>query len=690
MSALASRFGFLPKFDRATVLFSVNSFAAAMLALYIGFALGLPRPYWAMTTAYIVSQPLSGAVRSKAIYRLVGTLLGAAAAVALVPNLVNSPLLLSLALALWVGGCLTVSLLDRTPRSYLLMLAGYTAAIIGFPSVNQPGGIFEVAVSRVVEIGLGITCATLVHSLIFPRAVGDMLQDRLAAWLGEADRWALDVLKGQDEAAMARDRRHLAAAASEIHMLAVHLPFDTSRLRETTGVVRAFHDRLMLLIPLLSGLAERMSALRDVAHPQARAAIDAVVAWIESGSRRDEALALAERLRGLARARPDDSWNALLVESLLARLAETVMALGEAHALMARINDPDAPLSPGLEASAVSAGRRRLHSDLPLALLSGGAAVLAILASCAAWILLGWGDGASAPVMAAVFCCFFAAMDDPVPAIKNFGVFTLLSLPLAAIYMFAILPAIDGFPMLLMVMASPLIAMGLYVPNPKHMGSALAMIIGFCNAMTLQESFTADFAAFLNGNLGQFVGLMAAITVTAGLRSMGAEASARRLLGRNWRGLARLSKARAAPEPTAFAGVLVDRLALLTPKLAEVGPREDLVGVDALRDLRVGMNMVAVQAARPDLPRERRSTVDAALEAVGDHFAALAQGWARPPGVAVLARLDDALREVTQLAANDDAPDTAVQGVTGLVGLRRNLFPDAPAFVADPSLEPAA
>ena len=76
------------KLDRSA-LFSLNSFAAAMLALYIGFALGLPRPYWAMTTAYIVSQPLSGAVRSKAVYRVLGTLLGGAVSVALVPALVN-------------------------------------------------------------------------------------------------------------------------------------------------------------------------------------------------------------------------------------------------------------------------------------------------------------------------------------------------------------------------------------------------------------------------------------------------------------------------------------------------------------------------------------------------------------------------------------------------------------------------
>ncbi|EJL27523.1 putative membrane protein [Caulobacter sp. AP07] len=674
----------MPKFDRWTLLFSLNSFAAAMLALYVGFALGLPRPYWAMTTAYIVSQPLAGAVRSKAVYRLLGTLLGATAAVAMVPNLVNAPVLLCLAMALWVGGCLTISLLDRTPRSYVLMLAGYTAAIIGFPAVSQPGGVFEIAVSRVIEIGLGILCATLVHSLVFPRPVGAMLQGRLAAWLGEADRWALDLLRGSDEQAIARDRRHLAAAASEIRLLAVHLPFDTSRLRETTGAVRAFHDRMTLLIPLLSGLSDRMAALREVRDAKARAALDEVVAWIEAGAPREPGLALVERLEALAEARRDAGWRALLIESLLVRLAQAVSALNEAHALMARLRDPDAPLSQALEAAATGA-RRRMHSDFPLALLSGGAATVAILLSCLAWIGFGWGDGAAAPIMAAVFCCFFAALDDPVPAIKNFGLFSLVSLPLAALYMFAVLPALDGFPLLVVAMAAPLLILGLYIPDPRTMGAALAVIMGFCNALALQESFSADFASFLNGNLGQFVGLLIAIMVTAGMRSMGADASARRLLGRTWKGLARLARSRAAPDPAAFAAVLVDRLGLLTPKLAMAGPRDDLTGVDALRDLRVGMNLVAIQAARPDLSRGGQARIDAVLDGVGDHFSALATGRGAPPTPDLLARLDTALREAASRSAAPHSP----WGVAGLVGLRRNLFPDAPAPDLSLAPEPA-
>lgn len=668
----------LPKLDWRTLLFSVNSFAAAMLALYVGFALGLSRPYWAMTTAYIVSQPLAGAVRSKAVYRVLGTILGAAAAVALVPNLVNAPWLLSLALALWVGGCLTISLLDRTPRSYVLMLAGYTAAIIGFPSVSQPGAIFDVAVARVIEIGLGILCATLVHSLVFPQPVGAVLKQRLSAWMNEADRWALDVLRERDNRTIARDRRHLAGAASEIRMLAVHLPFDTSHLRETTGVVRALQERMLLLVPLLSGLGDRMEALHDVRDHRVRGALNAVIDWIEAGSPPEAGRTLVADLEGLAAQRADASWSSLLMESLLVRLSEAVRALGESHALMARLDDPSAPLSPELEASSRATAQRPMHADLPLALLSGGAAVIAIMLSCATWILAGWGDGAVAPIMAAVFCCFFAAMDDPVPAIKNFGLFTLFSLPLAALYMFAILPAIDGFPMLALTMAPPLVFLGLYVPDPKRMGSALAMIIGFCNALTLQETFTADFATFLNGNLGQFVGLFFAIMVTATLRSMGVDAAARRLLVRTWRNLSRLARSRQAPEPAAFAAILVDRLGILTPKLAESGPGPDFVGVDALRDLRVGMNLVAVQTARPDLSPDGKDRLDAALDGVGDHFAALAAGRRPAPGAELLARIDAAL---SGLSASPAA--SAVHGVSGLVGLRRNLFPEASAFAPE-------
>ena len=59
-----------PIFSRAELLFALKCFAAAMLAFGVASWAGLPRPFWAMMTSYIVANPLAGAVRSKAVFRL--------------------------------------------------------------------------------------------------------------------------------------------------------------------------------------------------------------------------------------------------------------------------------------------------------------------------------------------------------------------------------------------------------------------------------------------------------------------------------------------------------------------------------------------------------------------------------------------------------------------------------------------
>ena len=122
----------------AELLFAFKTFAGAMAALFISLWLGLDNPYWTMATAFIVSQPFAGAMRSKAIYRFCGTLIGGTAAVVLVPNLVNAPVLLSLAMAIWIGLCLYIALLDRSPRSYTFMLAATPPALSAFPPSPRP------------------------------------------------------------------------------------------------------------------------------------------------------------------------------------------------------------------------------------------------------------------------------------------------------------------------------------------------------------------------------------------------------------------------------------------------------------------------------------------------------------------------------------------------------------------------
>ena len=92
--------------------------------------------------------------------------------------------------ALWTAGFLFLSLLDPTPRSYLFMLAGYSLPLIALPTVSAPGTVFDVAVARVTEITIGIVCASLVNSLVFPIRVGPLLGNRAQAWMRDAGVWA--------------------------------------------------------------------------------------------------------------------------------------------------------------------------------------------------------------------------------------------------------------------------------------------------------------------------------------------------------------------------------------------------------------------------------------------------------------------------------------------------------------------
>src|SRR3569623_2543613 len=169
---------------RREVVVSLKSFAAAMLALYISLRLNFSQPIWSVTTVYIVSQPLAGMVLSKSVYRVLGTVIGAVASLVFVALFNNSPDLFCLALALWLGLGPTITIYLRdAPQAYVGMLAGYSAALIGLPAALAPDTAFDFAVSRCLEISIGIGCATLMHHLLFPLRVGDALRKALNATL---------------------------------------------------------------------------------------------------------------------------------------------------------------------------------------------------------------------------------------------------------------------------------------------------------------------------------------------------------------------------------------------------------------------------------------------------------------------------------------------------------------------------
>ena len=677
-----------PRFSRAEFLFSLKSFAAAMLAMYIANRAGLPRPFWAMLTSYVVAAPMAGNVRSKALYRFCGTLIGCTATVLMVPALANAPELLTLALALWVGGCLYLSLQDRTARSYVFMLAGYTAALIGFPSVETPLALFDNAVARVEEIGLGILCATLVHSLVLPVGMAPTLLGVLDRGLRDARQWFADVLRRPqgDAAPLATDRQRLAGDITQLRLLSTHVPFDTSHLRWTAGAIGAMQDALAALTPALSAVEDRLQALAEAEGalaPDVAATLARTAQWLQADrapGAADRDAALAPLLAALHDLGADPAvgtpWARALRIGLAVRLEELVRGWSDCETLRRQIDDGLAGAAAPLRRTAAF-DNRVLHKDTGLALLSSFAAVLAICLCSAFWIATAWPSGSAAAMMAAVFCSFFATMDDPVPAINNFMKFTILSAPVSAVYVLAVLPLVHDFGMLVLACAPVFLLLGAWCGRAATAPAAMAMVFGVAGTLSMHDTtVNVDLPAFLNSTLAQVLGISAAALVTRLVRTVGADWSAQRIRRATWNELGAMAAApRGGTVDEAYAVRMVDRIALLAPRVAQADPvvrNETVEG--ALRDLRSGLDIVALQRARPRLPQLGIGRV---MLGVARLFRERGTGRERAAPVALLAQLDGALEG----ALGKDGADGRA-AVTALVGLRRTLFPAAPAALS--------
>ena len=234
----------------------------------------------------------------------------------------------------------------------------------------------------------------------------------------------------------------------ELRLLSSQLAYDTSRYQAATRWVVEVQRRMVLLLPLLASIGDRLSALRaagGITPPLQRLLADLSV-WVRAGAPppRSE----AERMRAAiaqleAETDPRAGWNEIMRGSLLLRLRQLVNVRQDIRDLRQHIEAGGGALTTPLAMRL--RGPERLHHDHGLALLSGLAAALTILVLCAFWIATGWQAGGGAAALGAAACCLFAALDDPTPTLKRFLVVAVLSVLFVGVGLFGILPRVHDF-----------------------------------------------------------------------------------------------------------------------------------------------------------------------------------------------------------------------------------------------------
>jgi uncharacterized membrane protein YccC len=652
--------------------YGVRTFAASMIALYIALLMQMPRPYWAMATVYIVSSPFVGPTSSKALYRAVGTFLGAAAAVLFVPMFVQSPYVLVVVIALWTGTLLFLSMHLRTANNYALMLAGYTLPLIALPVVNNPLAVWDVAEARTEEIFLGIAVAAVVGAMFWPRRLAPVFNDSVSKWFADASTYSARFLgRNVQPDEVSALRTSMVATFNTLELMIGQLPHEGAR-PQTVRNTKELRGRMIHLLPVIDALDDALYALErrtpelvDKFAPLLAAASE----WLEH---KDADIgrwqALKDQLEALQPSAEEvDDRKQLLFSNAIYRLGEWVDLWQDCrslqHAIQCESQDSWRAVYRHWRL-----GRLTPFLDRGLMFYSAASTVAAIIVASVLWILLGWTDGGSAVILAAVACSFFASMDDPAPQIYRFFFWTAMSVVFASLYLFLVLPNLHDFPMLVLAFAVPFICIGTLTVKPQFYLGMLLTLVNTSSFISIQGAYDADFLSFANSNLAGPVGLLFAFVWTLIARPFGAELAAKRLTRFAWRDIVSLTEPASLADHRRLGVQVLDRLMQHLPRLAVIGQDTGI----ALREVRVALNLLDLLAYTPRVQGAPQALLHQVVAEVGEYFRACLKAGERLPAPSPLLMTLDRTRRALAGAPDEQ---TRLHLLHALSGLRLALLP---------------
>ncbi len=186
-----------------------------MLALFAAFWLQIDGAASAATCVAILALQTRGQAYQKALYRLLGTAVGAVAAVAMTGLFSQVRDLFILALAGWVALSVFVAGLLDGNRAYGAQLSGYTVAIVAGQLIDTPGQVFLASLNHSVANMVGIVAIALVDDLLVAPDVRASLTARLRAL--QAQVRGLAVRRNDDAADWDADAARMLTAVSALH-----------------------------------------------------------------------------------------------------------------------------------------------------------------------------------------------------------------------------------------------------------------------------------------------------------------------------------------------------------------------------------------------------------------------------------------------------------------------------------------
>src|SRR6516164_9764257 len=423
--------------------FAVRLWIAVTISLLTSFWLQLEAPSSAALTVLILAEPTRGQALSKAGWRLIATIIGVAASIAIVGFLNQSGDLILASFAAWLGLCgYAAGLLDGY-SAYAAVLSGYTVGLIAVQQIDSPQRVFESGVSRGAAIAVGVLSITLVNNLLLAPDRYPRLMVQLTALHRRIREYAKAVIRDEatDLTATALLKREIVALRPDIANLATEAssgPLRGAAARSTivTFVAELHAIRALAALPVAADPAfrERLTSVFDRSDDEP-ASISLVGHVIDSAKNSTDATA-----------------------------APLVWALSELLRTDEEVRQNLVALKSGMRPP--RAWRAPLHRSHRLAVESGIRASAQFAVASALFVLAGWADTSVALSVVALVIGLGAITPSP----RGFTTIGLIASPiaiaLAGVFEFLILDGVSDFPLLAIGLAPFVVGAGLLISGP--------------------------------------------------------------------------------------------------------------------------------------------------------------------------------------------------------------------------------
>ncbi len=500
---------------------------ACLFAMWLSLIFELDQPRTAMLTVAIVMQSRSGMVFAKSYYRLIGTLVGVVVSLILVALFAQERVLFLLSMTLWIGLCTAGSMVYRNHQSYAFVLAGYTLCIVGLPAAINPDLTFNIAVTRISEILIGLISATMVSDLIFPQRIWDMIQAKVR----QRFRDFSDLLRSTTHSADAtkNSKQALLRFIGDIYSLE---SFRASAVMENDDskqkrlVISDMNNEFIAVSTTFHALEELLRRQQNNGHPEVSTVLiamyrllsDAITLAGKSARNEQEASLIANQLQVYC----DDfnqNLNAYRMQlpsniserelldfetgaELLLRLADELLAYARTYASLSNSEQASMPKD------VLAPPKLEMHYDILAVSLAGVRGTLTLAIMTLLWLFTDWRSGIEAMTIGVITSTLFATSPAPNRTIKQFMLGAVIGTVLAYICNFHLLTQAHGFWMLALAVTPTILFASWLTTKPSIAVVGSGIFIVFLMHIGFNSNYNANPVTFFNDAIADLLAVL--------------------------------------------------------------------------------------------------------------------------------------------------------------------------------------